>query len=239
MAEIDDRKLVKQNRILIIESDRKICESLSKCTQSIDCDSLTVHTAADALRLCRFTRFNVLLIDIALPDIDGFQLAQLLQPFNVPILFIAPKLELSDRLRCFELGASAILNKPPEIAELHSWLTAILRRSKYTAQQISMGNITIHCSKRRVWKDGKEVSLTQTEYLLFEVLLRNANTVVPRETLLRLIWGNEPLNSSRLIDTHIANLRKKLGLQKEIRTVYKAGYRLDFQPKNTVKIPTL
>lgn len=236
---MDDRKVIERNRILMIEADQKICESLSACSQSIDCDCLTVHTAADAMRLCRFIWFNLLLIDIELPDLDGFRLAQRLQPFGVPILFIAPELERSDRLRCFELGAAAILNKPLEMAELRSWLKAVLRRSEYMAKQISMGDVTIHFSKRRVWKDGKEVSLTQTEYLLFEILLRNPNTVMPRETLLRLVWGYEPFNSSRLIDTHIAKLRKKLGLQNEIRTVYKAGYRLDLQAENTARPPAL
>lgn len=223
----------------MIEADKKICESLSACSQSIGCDCLTVHTAADAMRLCRYIRFSLLLMDTALPDLDGFRLAQRLQPFGVPILFIAPELELSDRLRCFELGAAAILNKPLEMAELRSWLKAILRRSEYMSKQILMGDVVIHFDERRVWKGGKEVSLTQTEYLLFEILLRNPNTVMPRETLLRLVWGYEPFNSSRLIDAHIAKLRKKLGLQNEIRTVYKAGYRLDLQAENTASPPAV
>ncbi len=235
----DDRNVIEKNRLLIVEADKKICESLSACSQSIGCDCLTVHTAADAMRLCRYIRFSLLLIDIALPDLDGFRLAQRLQPFGVPILFIAPELELSDRLRCFELGAAAILNKPLEMAELRSWLKAVLRRSEYMAKQILMGDVVIHFDERRVWKGGKEVSLTQTEYLLFEILLRNPNTVMPRETLLRLVWGYEPFNSSRLIDAHIAKLRKKLGLQNEIRTVYKAGYRLDLQAENIARPPAL
>ena len=220
------------DRILIAEAGKAIYEPLLMACRANGWESLTAHTAAEAVRLCRIVRFDLLLIDTVLPDEDGFSLAQRLQPFGIPVLFIAPPLALQDRLRGFALGAAGILEKPPDIPELLARIKSILRRSVYIPKQASIGDVTVYFDKRRVRKNGQEIPLTLTEFLLLEILLRNPDTVLSREKLLEVVWGFGTAGDTRTVDVHIMKLRRKLGLQNEIRAVYKIGYRL-----NTPKAP--
>ncbi len=215
------------DRILIAEAGKAIYEPLLMACRANGWESLTAHTAAEAVRLCRIVRFDLLLIDTVLPDEDGFSLAQRLQPFGIPVLFIAPPLALQDRLRGFALGAAGILEKPPDIPELLARIKSILRRSVYIPKQASIGDVTVFFDKHRVRKNGQEIPLTLTE-----IPLPNPHTVLSRENRLEAVWRFGTAGDTRTVYLHIMKLRRKLGLQNEIRAVYKIGYRL-----NTPKAP--
>lgn len=188
---------------------------------------LTTHTAANAEQVCRTERFDLLLLDVMLPDGDGFMLAQRLQSVGAPIIFLTAKADLSDRLRGFDLGAVDYVIKPFEMLELLARIKSVLRRTGSLAKQAVLGDLLILFDERRVVKAGQEIALTPTEYQLLETLLRNQNIAMSREKLLELVWGYEFEGDTRTVDVHITKLRKKLGLENTIRTVYKIGYRLE------------
>lgn len=134
---------------------------------------------------------------------------------------------MSDRLRGFDLGAVDYVVKPFEMLELLARIKSVLRRSGSLPNQAVLGDLTVLFDERRVLKAGKEVALTPTEYQLLDVLLRNQNIAMSRERLLDMVWGYEFEGDTRTVDVHITKLRKKLGLENTIRTVYKIGYRLE------------
>ena len=214
-------------KILIVEDDNAICELLAMNLRLVGHRSVAAHTAKEAESLYRPGRFDLLLLDVMLPGADGFALAKRLQPFETPVIFLTAKDALSDRLRGFDLGAVDYIVKPFEMLELLARIKAALRRTGRLEEQLTLGFITVSFGQRRVWKTGEEIPLTPTEYLLFETLLRNRNIAMPREKLLTLVWGYAFEGDTRTVDVHITKLRKKLGLEDTIRTVYKVGYRLE------------
>ncbi|RKJ70371.1 DNA-binding response regulator [Butyricicoccus sp. 1XD8-22] len=215
------------SKILIVEDDMAICELLVMNFRLIGYEYLTTHTAANAEQVCRTERFDLLLLDVMLPDGDGFMLAQRLQSVGAPIIFLTAKADLSDRLRGFDLGAVDYVIKPFEMLELLARIKSVLRRTGSLAKQAVLGDLLILFDERRVVKAGQEIALTPTEYQLLETLLRNQNIAMSREKLLELVWGYEFEGDTRTVDVHITKLRKKLGLENTIRTVYKIGYRLE------------
>ena len=215
------------SKILIVEDDMAICDLLAMNFRLIGYEYLTAHTAANAEQICRTERFDLLLLDVMLPDMDGFTLAQRLQSAGIPIIFLTAKADLSDRLRGFDLGAVDYVVKPFEMLELLARIKSVLRRTDGLAKQAVLGDLLILFDERRVMKGGQEIALTPTEYQLLEALLRNQNIAMSREKLLELVWGYVFEGDTRTVDVHITKLRKKLGLENIIRTVYKIGYRLE------------
>lgn len=215
------------SKILIVEDDMSICELLAMNFRLIGYEYLTAHTAANAEQMCQKERFDLILLDVMLPDGDGFILAQHLQSTGTPIIFLTAKAGLSDRLRGFDLGAVDYVVKPFEMLELLARIKSVLRRTGSLEKQAVLGDLLILFDEHRVVKAGQEIALTPTEYQLLEVLLRNQNIAMSREKLLELVWGYAYEGDTRTVDVHITKLRKKLGLENTIRTVYKIGYRLE------------
>lgn len=215
------------SKILIVEDDLAICELLAMNLRLVGHRYLIAYSAESARQLCQTERFDLLLLDVTLPDGDGVMLAQKLQPLGIPIIFLTAKAGLSDRLRGFDLGAVDYVVKPFEMLELLARIKSVLRRSEGLSKQAVLGDLTVLFDERRVLKAGREVALTPTEYQLLETLLRNQNIAMSREKLLELVWGYEFEGDTRTVDVHITKLRKKLGLEDIIRTVYKIGYRLE------------
>ncbi len=219
--------MVSLGKILIVEDDLAICELLAMNFRLVGHPYRTAASAESARRICQVERFDLLLLDVMLPDGDGFALAQALAPLEIPVIFLTAKADLSDRLRGFDLGAVDYVVKPFEILELLARIKSTLRRSGGLPRQTELHGLTIRFDEHRVFKAGREVALTPTEYQLLETLARNQNIAMSREKLLELAWGYGFEGDTRTVDVHITKLRKKLGLEDAIRTVYKVGYRLE------------
>lgn len=170
-------------------------------------------------------RFDLVLLDIMLPGLDGFQLAQYCG--DMPVMFVTAKDGIDDKMKGFRAGADDYLVKPFEIVELLARVNVILRRNGTEETGISIGEVTIDIEGRKVSRNGVLVDLTPQEYELFEVLVRNRNVALSREKLLELAWGYDYEGDTRTVDVHIQKLRQKLGLGHKIKTVYKMGYRLE------------
>ena len=160
-----------------------------------------------------------------LPGESGFELITKLE--NIPVIFLTAKNSLQDRLKGLTLGADDYIVKPFEMLELIARVDVVLRRTKGEMKFFEFDDIKIDFISRRVYKSGKEIELTRKEYDLFSSLVNNRNIALTRERLLELVWDFTYDGDERTVDTHIQRLRKKLGLEERLKTVYKMGYRLE------------
>lgn len=211
--------------ILIVEDEPSINELIRKnlsltghhCKQAFD--------GTAAVTLLENGKFDLLVLDIMLPGLDGYQVFK--RASGTPTIFLTAKSELPDKLKGLAMGADDYLTKPFQMLELAARVEAVLRRTKKTETEFVMGDLKVDFNRHQIFLKGAAVESTPKEYELLEVLIRNRNIALSREKLLELVWGWEFDGGTRTVDVHIQRLRQKLHLENEIRTVYKLGYRLE------------
>ena len=214
-------------RILIVEDEKPIADLLdmSLTAAGYSCDCLSSGTAAaDAVGE---RRYDLILLDVMLPGIDGFELMEYLAPLGIPVIFITARSGVKDRVRGLKLGADDYIVKPFEIAELLARVETVLRRCHRTDDAIVVGDVTVDTRSRVVRRAGEVVPLTAKEYALLLLFLQNRNIALFRETIYERVWENDYMGDSRTVDLHVQRLRRKLGWQDRITAVYKVGYRLE------------
>lgn len=215
------------NRILIVEDEKAIAEliHLSLTQAGYLCEYvLDGKTGADRIEE---TDYDLILLDIMLPEIDGYELMEYIEPMGVPVIFITAKGSVRDRVKGLRMGADDYIVKPFEVPELVARVESVLRRYHKGDALIAVGDVTIDTASHCVLKNGIQVDLTPKEYDLLVLLARNRNTALYRDTLFERVWGGEMADGTRTLDLHIQRLRKKLSWQDRIKTVYKVGYRLE------------
>jgi len=211
--------------ILIVEDEFSINELIRRnlnltghrCTQAFD-----GLAAADLLEN---GKFDLLVLDIMLPGLDGYQVFE--RAAGTPTIFLTAKSELTDKLKGLAMGADDYLTKPFQMLELAARVEAVLRRTKKVETEFRMGELKCDFDRHQVFLDERAVECTPKEYELLEVLIRNRNIALSREKLLDLVWGYDFDGGTRTVDVHIQRLRRKLHLENHIKTVYKLGYRLE------------
>lgn len=172
-------------------------------------------------------QFDLILLDIMLPDIDGYELLEYIKPLGTPVIFITAKSTVNDRIKGLRLGADDYLVKPFLIGELSARVEAVLRRYGKSEKQITVDDVFINIESRRVTKNGNPVELTVKEFDLLLVLVRNRNVALYRDKLYEKVWNEPFTGETRTLDTHIQRLRKKLDWDDRIKTVFRIGYRLE------------
>ncbi|MBQ8857200.1 MAG: response regulator transcription factor [Lachnospiraceae bacterium] len=214
-------------RILIVEDEKSISElikiNLKKAGYACEC----VYDGASAADIVEKQYFDLILLDVMLPKIDGFELMNYIKSLEIPVIFLTAKASVEDRVKGLRLGADDYLTKPFEIVELLARVEAVLRRYHKTENILRIKDIVIDTASRIVWKDSQPVNLTKKEYELLLLFVRNKNIALYRETIYERIWGGEYFGDSRTVDLHVQRLRKKVGLEENIVAVYKVGYRLE------------
>lgn len=175
-------------------------------------------------------RYDLILLDIMLPEIDGYELLEYIRPTGVPVIFITAKGTLEDRVKGLRLGADDYIVKPFQIGELIARVEAVLRRYGKIRTRFDLFGVTIDTRARSVSKDGQPVVLTVKEFDLLVELVRNKNVALYRDRLYEKVWGEEFTGETRTLDSHIQRLRKKLGWEAHIKTVFRIGYRLEGEP---------
>ena len=208
------------NRILIVEDETNIARLIEMSLSRAGYDTV-LNDGMEAANCIEQNSFDLALLDIMLPGLDGYALLEYLRPMGTPVIFITAKSALKDRVQGLRLGADDYLVKPFEIEELMARVETVLRRTGkggrgLTAFNVELGTVT---------KDGKPLDLTPLEFGLLEQLMRNRGAALYRDVLYERVWGGE-MTETRTLDLHIQRLRKKLGWQDRIETVYKVGYRL-------------
>lgn len=215
------------NRILVVEDEKAIAEliQLSLTQAGYACEyALDGAKGAD---LIEEEDYDLVLLDIMLPEVDGYELLEYIEPMGIPVIFITAKGSVQDRVKGLHMGADDYIVKPFEVPELVARVESVLRRYHKGDALIAVGDITIDTASRCVLQDGREVELTPKEFDLLVLLARNRNTALYRDTLFERVWGGEMSDGTRTLDLHIQRLRKKLSWQDRIKTVYKIGYRLE------------
>ncbi len=170
---------------------------------------------------------DLILLDINLPDTDGFRLKE--QLGEIPVIFVTAREEICDRVRGLESGAEDYIVKPFHIQELAARVQRVLKRYQREDSFLAIGEVQVFLRERTVMRKGIPVELTNREFELLECLIHNKNIALSRDKLLELVWGVDYEGELKTVDVHISRLRKKLGLEVEIKTVYKYGYRLEMK----------
>ncbi len=170
---------------------------------------------------------DMILLDVMLPGKDGFSLMESIRQKGIPVIFLTAKDSIADRVKGLRLGADDYLIKPFAAIELLARVEAVLRRTKKACRSFQLGRAEVKFDERIAIVDGQPVELTAREFDLLEVLIQNRNLALSREKLLELAWGYDYLGETRTVDVHVQKLRKKLGWENFIKTVYKVGYRLE------------
>lgn len=213
-------------KILIVDDEAAIADliQLTLTQAGHECETaMSGNEAADKLEK---ERYDLVLLDVMLPQISGFELMEYLAPTGTPVIFLTAKGALADRVRGLRLGADDYIVKPFEPMELIARAEAVLRRSGRLGA-VRVFGLEVDPAGRIVKRDGRQIALTPREFDLFLLLVRNRGLALYRDVIYERVWGDIAEDDTRTLDLHIQRLRKKLGLQKEIRTVYKIGYMLE------------
>ena len=170
---------------------------------------------------------DLILLDIMLPGADGFELMDLIRPTKTPVIFLTARGSVSDRVNGLRAGADDYLVKPFDIVELIARVESVLRRTGKTGDQYTVGDVCIDARAMRVTRGGEPILLTPKEFDLLLLFVQNRNIALFRETIYERVWGTEFTGDSRTVDLHVQRLRRKLGWQGKLLTIYKTGYRLE------------
>lgn len=214
-------------RILVVDDEKPIANyiklTLKQAGYWVDCafDGMT------ALEKAEQVNYDLILLDVMLPEIDGFSLMEYLAPKGVPVIFLTAKGGVQDRVKGLRLGAEDYIVKPFDVMELQARVEVVLRRYKKTEEVLHVQEIEVDTRSMQVTKGGAEVALTRKEYELLLLFIRNPNTALYRETIYERVWGGELEYGSKTVDLHVQRLRKKLGLEGELQAVNKVGYRFE------------
>lgn len=212
-------------RILIVEDERPIRNLIQRNLELIGHTCVGAGDGVSALELIESDRFDLMIFDIMLPGVSGFELIG--HASSTPVIFVTAKEGINDRLKGLSLGADDYIVKPFEIQELLLRVRAVLRRTKKEDETLSFDDVVIDFSAKKVFKNGLEAILTPKEYSLLETLILNRNIALSREKLISLVWGYDYEGDTRTVDVHIRQLRAKLGLAERLKTLYKTGYRFE------------
>lgn len=214
-------------RILIVEDDVNISKIIKMNLNLVNYETLEAFDGLDALELIKREKFDLILLDVMIPGMDGFVLMERIKSYEIPVIFLTAKNSVFDKVNGLKLGADDYMVKPFEAIELLARIETVLRRYGKEDNLIEFKNVKLFVDKREVTADGAPVELTPKEFDLLLVLMKNKNIALTREQFLDRVWGAEYYGETRTVDMHIKALRKKLKLYDYIKTIYKIGYRLE------------
>jgi two-component system response regulator CpxR len=228
--EIETAERQKSLSLLLVDDDAELCgmmrEFLAESGHKLD----TVFNGREGLSSALRGRYDLMILDVMLPGLDGFSvLQQLRRKKNLPVIMLTARVQQNDRILGLNSGADDYLPKPFDPDELLARIRAVLRRTQGATLQseaaVTLGNISVNASTREVWSNGTPVELTAMEFDLLELLMRSAGQVVSRERITAVLFEREATPYDRFLDVHISHLRKKLaGGRKLIRTIRGVGY---------------
>ena len=216
-------------KILIVDDEKPICDLIDLNLSSAGYHCMAVQDGLKAIDLIENEEFDLILLDIMLPGADGYDVMEYIRPLGIPVIFITAKHEVKNRVKGLKLGADDYIVKPFDVVELVARVEAVLRRYNKADQRLVAGDVTVDVDARRVTRAGQPVELTNKEFGLLLLFMKNKNVALFRETLYEKVWEGEYFADSRTLDLHVQRLRKKLGWEHNLVAVYKVGYRLEVQ----------
>lgn len=216
------------NKILIVEDEKAISDLIKIGLESQGYKCETASDGEIAANLIEKNQYDLALLDIMLPKIDGYELLEYIKQIqDIPVIFITAKGQVKDKIKGLKEGADDYITKPFVMEELFARVEAVLRRYNKLSENINIDNITINSVARTVKKGDEKIELTPKEFDLLMLLVQNKNTALYREIIFEKVWGEELAFETRTLDLHIQRLRKKLEWKDKIKTVYRIGYMLE------------
>ena len=223
------------NKVLVVDDEKLIVKGLKF---SLEQDGMQVECAYDgeeALECARKNSYDMILLDVMLPKMDGFEVCQAIREFSdVPIVMLTAKGDDMDKILGLEYGADDYITKPFNILEVKARIKAIMRRTsperapQVQSSVIEKGDIKLDCDSRRLFINDNEINLTAREFELLEILIKNENKVYSRESLLKIVWGEDYPGDVRTVDVHVRRLREKIEANpsepKYVHTKWGVGY---------------
>ncbi|MDO5577214.1 MAG: response regulator transcription factor [Fibrobacter sp.] len=214
-------------RILIVEDEKPISDLIKMNLADEGYYCVCAYDGQAAADMVENNSFDLVLLDIMLPKIGGYELLEYINLYEIPVIFLTAKASVQDKVKGLKAGAADYITKPFEIIEMLARVESVLRRSGKLLKNITFKDIVINTEARIVTKGGEAISLTAKEFDLLLFFARNKNRALYRSQLYTQVWGDDFLGDSRTVDLHVQRLRKKLSLEKDIVPVYKIGYRLE------------
>ena len=203
-------------KILVVDDEKVLLKGIKFNLEGEGYQVEVGYDGEQAVELARSGSFDLIILDLMMPKIDGLQACMRIREFStVPIIMLTARSEDTDKIIGFECGADDYMTKPFNILELKARVRALLRRSGMTAQKdrgsrLTAGPITVDADERAAWRSGERVELTAKEFDHIDLLMRNPGRVYSRENLLNVVWGYEYAGDYRTVDVHIRRLREKL-----------------------------
>ncbi len=214
-------------KILIVEDEKPISELIRMNLARAGYDCRCVYDGKAAADLLTEARFDLILLDVMLPEADGFELMEFIRPLAMPVIFLTARADVADRVKGLRLGADDYITKPFAVAELLARVDVVLRRYYKTDEVIEIGDVAIHTGGHAVTRGGRPVELTPKEYELLMLFVQNRGVALFRDVIYERVWQSDFLGETRTVDLHVQRLRKKLGWESKLVTVHKVGYRME------------
>ena len=222
-------------KVLVVDDEKLIVKGIRFSLEQDGMEVTCAYDGEEALRLAQENKFDMILLDIMLPKMDGFEVCQAIREFsNMPIIMLTAKGDDMDKILGLEYGADDYITKPFNILEVKARIKAIMRRTaasepkEENSKVIESGDLKLDCESRRLFVQGREINLTAKEFDLLELLVMNPNKVYSRENLLNLVWGYEYPGDVRTVDVHVRRLREKIepnpSEPKYVHTKWGVGY---------------
>lgn len=211
--------------ILIVDDEPAINLLIKKNLELVGHSCQSAFDGEQALKMLEENGADLVLLDIMLPKLDGHRVLGRMK--GTPVIFLTARDGMMERIQGLSEGADDYITKPFEMLELIARVEAVLRRTMKSQDMVMLGRLRIDFNSHQIYVDNTEVECTPKEFALMEVLIRNRNIALSRERLLELVWGYDYEGDTRTVDVHIQKLRRKFGLEEQIKTIYKMGYRLE------------
>lgn len=222
------------NNILVVDDDKDLSFIIGEMLESYGYKATVADNSEKAFDLLSKNKYHLVLLDINLPEITGFEICKELRRMsNVPVIFASARTSEDDRITSFDIGGDDYLPKPYSMQELLSRVNALIRRAYGSLEEqiLKFGDVAVNISSRTVTKNGRKVSLSLREFDLLSYLCENKNTAIPKEKLISEVWGAFSEVETSTLTVHIRWLREKLendpAKPEFIKTVFKVGYMLE------------
>ncbi|MEK5486566.1 MULTISPECIES: response regulator transcription factor [Lysinibacillus] len=216
-------------KILVIEDDLEIQELIKQFLKTQNYTLAVASDGVEGIKKLNTQPFDLILLDVMMPNLNGFEVAKMIRSqSNIPIIFLTALEEEQDQMKGFDLGIDDYITKPFSFHVLIRRVQAILRRSNYKnrGNDLNFNELNVDCDGYKAYVNKEEISLTTKEFEILQLLLHNEKKVLTREIIVEKVWGYDYSGETRMIDTHIKNLRKKLNIP-YIKTVKGIGYKID------------
>ncbi len=214
-------------RILAVDDEKPITELLRVSLSRAGYQCVCVYDGVSAANMIEKETFDLVLLDIMLPGIDGFELMDYIRQTGIPVIFLTAKNAVADRVKGLRMGAEDYIVKPFDVLELLARVDGVLRRHGKLDTNIRIDDLEINTLSMQVFRKGEEIPLTRKEYDLLLLFAQNVGVVLSKMTIYERVWGGEYPENTRTVELHIQRMKKKLNWDDKIRPVYGMGYRLE------------